>query len=101
MPYFSLIACSFASVYFKNIFTDFSEKTLAKSEYLADTITFLANDKAIWTLLAGYIVIFDSKLKELMCITKVLIFSFNAVLANSFLSMSSTLWVVCRVSAVI
>ena len=86
---------------FESTFTNCYEKILAKSKHLANIMTFLINNKTIWTFLAGWIVIFDPRLRELTCIIKALMFSFNAALANFFLLISSTLQMVGKVLLVL
>ena len=52
-------------VRFGNSFADYFKKIIAKSTYLARTMIFLANSNAIWASKAGFIVIFDFKLRKL------------------------------------
>ena len=95
----NLMACLLTPIYFKNIFANFSEKIIAKSEYLARTVISLANNKAIWASFAEWIVILNHK--ELTCTTKALIFSSNAAFANFFWSIISTQQVIDRAFLII
>ena len=76
-----------------------SEKTLVKSEYLSGILTPLMSKKTIRVSLSEWI--FGAKLKEATYTTKVSEFSSNAVLANFFLSMSSTCLAVGKASALV
>ena len=60
--------CWLIPVYLRNIFADLFEKKLAKSKYLASTVTSSAISKAIWVLGAELIVIFD--VNKATCTTK-------------------------------
>ena len=67
-----------------------------KSDYSASMVTFVANNKAICAFLAGWIVILNPKLKELMYTTEALILLSNVALANSLLLMSLTMRAISR-----